>query len=431
VAGSPIGASQATATVLGTVYAKQTTGGGTPYLTAFGYNAGVSTTGASNTAIGTQALFNNGSGYENTAVGYQTLYTNSLSTGVSLTAIGMQAGYSYNSSGSNQGQVYVGVRAGYYNVSGIDNTYVGGYAGYQMTSSYNTAIGSGALLGSGTPANNTGTFNTAVGYQTLFTNTSGGANTAIGHLALAANTTGTYNTAVGWQTLLRATTGQYNIVVGETALANVTSGSFNTAIGPLCGNNMTTGSYNCLMGWTAAYGGVGLTTGSNNTLLGTYASPYIGTDSYELVVSAVSTGAANIGRGQNTGFIVTYDGSSYGGIYQGNNSSSWTTTSDRRLKKNIVDNTIGLDAINAIQVRNFEYRTEDEITELDSKNAIKITGVQIGAIAQELQQVLPDCVKTETTGVMSVDTTNITWHLINAVKELSAELNALKAKVGA
>jgi len=32
---------------------------------------------------------------------------------------------------------------------------------------------------------------------------------------------------------------------------------------------------------------------------------------------------------------------------------------------------------------------------------------------------------------MSVDTTNITWHLINAVKELSAELNALKAKVGA
>ena len=33
---SPIGASAATPTVLGTVYAKQTTGGGSPYLTAFG-----------------------------------------------------------------------------------------------------------------------------------------------------------------------------------------------------------------------------------------------------------------------------------------------------------------------------------------------------------------------------------------------------------
>jgi len=55
----------------------------------------------------------------------------------------------------------------------------------------------------------------------------------------------------------------------------------------------------------------------------------------------------------------------------------------------------------------------------------------LGVIAQELQQVLPDCVKQESTGVLSVDTSNITWHLINAIKELSAELNLLKTKVGA
>ena len=80
-----------------------------------------------------------------------------------------------------------------------------------------------------------------------------------------------------------------------------------------------------------------------------------------------------------------------------------TVTSDQRLKKNIVDNTVGLTAINGIKVRNFEYRLPDEITDLDKSNAVNITGTQLGPIAQELQQVLPDCVKTESTGVMSVN----------------------------
>ena len=48
-------------------------------------------------------------------------------------------------------------------------------------------------------------------------------------------------------------------------------------------------------------------------------------------------------------------------------------------------------------------------------------------IAQELQAVLPECVKQESTGVLSVDTDNLTWYLINAVKELKAELDAYKA----
>ena len=65
---------------------------------------------------------------------------------------------------------------------------------------------------------------------------------------------------------------------------------------------------------------------------------------------------------------------------------------------------------------------------MDKSNAINIAGVQLGAIAQELQAILPDCVKTESTGVMSVDTTNLTWHLINAVKELTARVAQLEAK---
>ena len=56
-------------------------------------------------------------------------------------------------------------------------------------------------------------------------------------------------------------------------------------------------------------------------------------------------------------------------------------------------------------------------------------GVQLGVIAQEIQEVLPDVVKTSTTGALSVDPDNITWYLVNAVKELSAEVEQLKSQL--
>jgi len=479
VAGGAI-VSTATPTVLGTVYAKQTTGGGTPYLTAFGYNAGVSTTGVSTTAIGTEALYNNTTGTAVTAVGYQSVYTSTCSY---TTAIGYQAGFKcsdvaygqifvgyqagYNSTSATKNTI-VGVSAGYSNVTGNDNTYNGYNAGYYQTGGLNTAVGSLALIGaSGT---STASYNTAVGYQALYANTTG-RNTGIGAYALATNTTGTQNSAFGDSALYLNTTGSYNTAVGYTALTSNTTGANNTAIGwqafykcttPNAGTavgyqagfNRTTAPNTTAFGYQALYNETTANGTGWNTALGNGALSGCTVGYYNLAVggnagNTVVDGAANIfigtfaaasatnvqyenvlggltGKGNNTLYVA---GSS--GAYNQANSSSWSTTSDRRLKKNIVDNTIGLDAINAIQVRNFEYRTEDEITELPKHAVIKKEGVQIGAIAQELQQVLPDCVKTESTGVMSVDTTNITWHLINAVKELSAELNALKAKVGA
>ena len=136
------------------------------------------------------------------------------------------------------------------------------------------------------------------------------------------------------------------------------------------------------------------------------------------------------GKGNNTGYIT--NGSSIGSIYQGNNSSAWATVSDVRLKKNIVDNTEGLDKINAIQVRNFEYRTADEITQVDSSNVVEgATGVQLGVIAQELELVCPDCIKEESTGIKSVNTDNLFWHMLNAIKDLSAKNDALEARIAA
>ena len=144
--------------------------------------------------------------------------------------------------------------------------------------------------------------------------------------------------------------------------------------------------------------------------------------SHEMVISTYNS----TGKGANTGFI----NPNSGGVYQGNNSSSWSTTSDRRIKKNIEDNSTGLDAINQVRVRSFEYRTADEIDELPSSVAIDKRGTQVGVIAQEIQEILPDVVKEESTGCLSVNPDNMTWYLINAVKELSAKVAELEAKIG-
>jgi len=146
-------------------------------------------------------------------------------------------------------------------------------------------------------------------------------------------------------------------------------------------------------------------------------------------------GSGNVthsGSFTNHGFMGPGNSSGgYGGMYQGNNSSSWSTTSDRRIKKNIVDNNIGLAEINQLRVRNFEYRTEDEIEDKKiAGRAVPNKGVQVGVIAQEVMDILPAIVNThEDTGIMSVNPDNLTWYLVNAVKELSAKVEALESKL--
>ena len=52
----------------------------------------------------------------------------------------------------------------------------------------------------------------------------------------------------------------------------------------------------------------------------------------------------------------------------------------------------------------------------------------MGAIAQELQAVLPKCVNEQSTGVLDLNTDNLIWHLIKAAQELSAKNDALETE---
>ena len=366
-------------------------GGAVATTTALGVQVMGINTGANNTGVGYQALGNNTSGASNTGIGNSALNQNT--TASNNTAVGYQAAYT---STTATGIVAVGWSTLYSN-TGNNNTAVGA----NVAGTYNSAL----------YANTTGTENAAFGTSALVSNTTGTNNVAVGSRALVANTTASNNTALGYQALSSAT-GANNVALGADAGGGVTTGVGNVFIGQRAGNSTyvaTTGSYNIHIGAAAQ----GSATGNGNEIV-------IGTNN-------------PTGKGSSTGFI----NANGGAMYQGNNTISWTVASDRRLKKNIVDNTEGLDIISQIRVRNFEYRTAEEVTELPASQVIDKQGVQLGVIAQELLEVCGDCVKTESTGVMSVNSDNLTWHMINAIKDLKAlvdaqatEITALKAKVG-
>ena len=238
-------------------------------------------------------------------------------------------------------------------------------------------------------------------------NTTGVNCIAVGKDALTNNTTANSNTALGMQSMYTCTTGHSNTAIGYYTLQGLTTGDNNVAVGIWAGtyvNNLTTGQYNVFLG--------NVTRGSSTTPSRQHV---IGYDMGALA-------------GNNTFSVQASSGS-----YQSNNSSTWSTTSDIRIKKKIVENATGLDAIEKIQVRNFEYKTQDEIItdnpeleEVIDSIGQKPTGQQLGVIAQEIEEILPDVVETQTTGIKTVNPDNLTWYLVNAVKELSAEVKKLK-----
>jgi hypothetical protein len=181
-------------------------------------------------------------------------------------------------------------------------------------------------------------------------------------------------------------------------------------------NQNTTASSNTAVGYQA---GDVITTGARNTIIGDGSDPSANNGDDQTVV-----GQGLTGKGNDTAFI-----GGTNGAYNEKNVTTWETTSDERIKKNIVDNTVGLEKIKQIRIRNFEYRKPEEITELPDHAAINKDGVQLGVIAQEIQQVLPECVTENSTGVLSVSTDPLVWHLINAVKQLSAEVESLKSQL--
>ena len=405
---------------------RSVTGGS--YLTAVGHEALYSnTTGYNNTAIGSAALNANTSGLANTSIGSNSLQSNTTANFV--TAVGNHA-LRYNTTGGNNTAVGSGALEfnttgelnsafGYdalkKNTTGSRNTATGVNALVDNTTgSENTATGFGALL-----RNTTGSRNTATGQYSLALNTTGDDNTAFGHSALYPNTTGYKNTAVGQGALKNNSTGFENSALGEGTLANNTTGKYNSAFGRESLHN-SNGDNNTAIGWRA-----GFQTGSNNTSVGWQAGYTAGTNN-----TAIGSGAdfgANLTNATAIGYQANVNASNK--IRLGNDAVtviegkvSFTSLSDSRIKKNIVNSTYGLATV--LKLRPVEY--------ILTSNDLK----QVGFIAQEVQKLVPEVVTGKEGDISKGEILGITYSnlvpvLTKAIQEQQKQIEDQNAKIAA
>lgn len=374
----------------------------------FGYRAGISMNGTRNTFIGSKtggasnyATTTPGTGGYNTTVGYYGTYA--LTTGIQNATIGCYAGYNI-SDGSN-------------------NTMVGYYAGGSNNGSGNVFIGSNA--GNGTPF-------TTVSNKLVIHNA---IESSIDNVLIygefdnvPANQKLQINGSVGINT---AASSGYGLYVDM----NDTPGS-NTGVYGLGGYYGIRGSaYGDGAG--TAYGAYGYASGASYNR-GVYGYGYGGTIAYGV-------------------YGYAYGGSSdnYAGYFSGTvRATSFTTTSDFRMKKNIKDISGALSKLNKIRGVYYEW-DQAAISNMnvvepfldgekngEGKKAEILDvqfpkGIQVGVIAQEVETILPEAVFTDSEGLKSVDYSRIIPLLIQAINEQQVqiqkqndEIEQLKAAMG-
>jgi hypothetical protein len=361
------------------------------------------------------------------------------------------------------------------NITGIYSTAVGYQALNLSDASSNDAFGRATLS-----SNTTGVFNAAFGRQALSSNVSGSNNSAFGYLALLNNTADS-NTAVGYQAGYTNISGTRNVFIGY-ATGYLSTGDNNCFVGRTSGYN-TTGSNNSFFGaYNGSTGGSGqeVTTGSKNTILGSYngnqagldirtASNYVvlsdgdgnpvgyykgsnqswvfgqggtgytGDGNVILNGAAPASGNGAVISGQSNGTYVwsigSYRGvvsgtatwftcanSGGGGVYlNGASATSWSAVSDETRKIIIEPITDAANKVSTLRAVIGRLKTDDESVRRPY------------LIAQDVRAVLPEAVseaEDKEGAVLGLSYTEVIPLLVAAIKELSAELNALKAKVG-
>jgi hypothetical protein len=260
------------------------------------------------------------------------------------------------------------------------------FEGYQGSTSPDwSALGGGSALDIGFGGGDIST-NIAIGTNVLLDNVSGQSNTALGYNALNDNNA-SYNTAIGSMAL--------NKTLGN---ANAGNGENNTAIG------FGAGLYNV--------------NGYNNTFLGMYADSNSVSNTWHNS-TAIGYGAKIVANNQIVLGTGSEDVKAYGEI----EANSFNVMSDARLKTNIITVKNSLSIINSLRGVSFNW-----------KNGITNKTVH-GLIAQEVEEILPDIVKTaendneEGFKPKSLHNDGLFPHLIESIKTLTQENQHLTGKV--
>ena len=153
------------------------------------------------------------------------------------------------------------------------------------------------------------------------------------------------------------------------------------------------------------------------------------------VVASASTGAVTLSLPQSidTNDLVRFGslgigvvGSGTLGEIRATNNITAFYTSDRRYKENIRAIPNALDKVMAIGGKLYDW-TDEYITEHGGEDGYFVRKADFGVIAQDVEAVLPEAVRTKEDKTLAVDYEKLCALAFEAIRELKAEVDALKA----
>jgi hypothetical protein len=319
-------------------------------------------------------------------------------------------------------------------LSGGNNTAVGYNSGANIAGGAgNTLTGSGAGVGITTGTNNSyfGVGTAAFDYNT------GSANVGLGYQALYKITTATNSTAVGYQAGYSLTTNGAFVGIGYKAGFS-TTGILNTFLGYAAGQDVTTGSKNTIIGaYNGNQGGLDIRTSSNNIVLSdgdgnvryyidslnrhyigknTLAVTSIGRVTYPDASTNISTNAGGLFN-----FYYAATGGAVGSISHSTSATSYNTSSDYRLKENVVYDWDATTRLKQLKPARFNFIVDADTT-VD------------GFLAHEAQEIVPECVTGAKDAVdadgaavmQGIDQSKLVPLLVKTIQELEARITALE-----
>jgi hypothetical protein len=322
--------------------------------------------------LGENALRSNTSGYNNIAIGPEALRSNTTSSrNYKNIAIGADA------------MRYVNAESSYHNIAIGSNAIGNVNATYSQE---NIAIGVSALSGNNVNGLNStqcvviGNYafqkawgsgsSVVIGYSAGYNTYDGHSTVAIGHNALYSNTSGDQNTVIGQGALYSNTTGNRNVAIGVNAGSEITTGSNNICIGFDSGAEST---------WN------NITTTSNNIIMGN---------------NSITVARCKV---------------------------AWATTSDKRDKTSFAPVPHGLEFVNALKPTAYRFKKDR-----DSEEPQEDSAVRYGFFAQDvlkLEGEHPVVIDNSNPDHLAYNESSLIPILVNAIKELSAELKSVKEEL--